>query len=156
MTTTTDRDHFTSMPTRLTRARAFGVAGAALAALAVWTVAVPLLGVDLLVRPGGGSAQTVGVGTVVTASLVASLLGWALLALLERRVTRARTVWTGVAAVVLLLSLAGPLTGGTTSSAAAALTLMHVAVAAVLIPTLRHSPPPPDSRHAVPKERRTP
>ncbi len=141
MTTTTDRDQVTSLHTRRRRARAIGVASAAIAALAVWAVTVPLLGVDLLVRPGGGTPQTVGPGTVAAASLIASLLGWALLTLLERRTDRARAVWTGLAVVVLLLSLGGPLTGGTTVSATAALTLMHLAVAAVLIPTLRRSSP---------------
>ena len=112
-----------------------------LAALAIWVVADQLLGANLLVRSGGGSPQSVGAGTVVAASLLAALLGWVLLAVLERRTSRARAVWTGVALVVLLLSLSGPLTGGTTPSTTATLVLMHLTVAAVLIPTLRRSSP---------------
>jgi len=119
------------------RIRVMGVAGAVLAALAVWAIAVPLLGTDLLIRFGSGAAQGVGLGYVVGASLVASLAGWGLLALMERRTARALTIWTGVAVVVLVVSLTLPLTAGTTTSARAALALMHVAVAAVLIPTLR-------------------
>jgi len=142
MTTTSNRERVTSLPARQRiRARALGVAGAVLAALAVWTAAVPLLGVDLLVRPGGGRTQTVGPGSVVIASLIASLLGWALLALLEHRTGRARTIWTAVALVVVLLSLGAPLTGGITTTAAVTLTLMHLAVAAVLITVLPLSSP---------------
>ncbi|HZJ05567.1 MAG TPA: DUF6069 family protein [Nocardioidaceae bacterium] len=106
--TTITRDHVRSSSTRRVRTRAFSVASAALASLAVWTIAVPLLGIDLFVRPGGGSPQTVGAGTVVAVSLIASLLGWALLALLERRTSRARAIWTGAAVAALLLSLGGP------------------------------------------------
>lgn len=142
MTTTSNRERVTSLPARRRiRARALGVAGAVLAALAVWTAAVPLLGVDLLVRPGGGRPQTVGPDSVVMASLIASLLGWALLALLEHRTARARTIWTAVALVVVLLSLGAPLTGGVTTAAAVTLTLMHLAVAAVLITVLPLSSP---------------
>lgn len=95
MTTTTSQVQATSLSTRRAQVRAFGSAGAVLAALAVWILTVPLLDVDLLVGPAGGSPQTVGAGTVVAASLIASLLGWALLALLERRTARATAVWTG-------------------------------------------------------------
>ncbi|MGW1616697.1 DUF6069 family protein [Streptomyces sp. NPDC002285] len=123
------------------RVRTLGVGAAVLAALAVWAAAVPLLGVDLLVRPGGGTAQTVGASAVVTAILVASGLGWALLALLEHYTRRARAIWTGVALVAMLLSLLGPLTGGVTTAATTALMLMHLAVGAILIPVLRHSSP---------------
>lgn len=139
--TTTRTAQSTSPSTRPTRARALGVLGAVLAALAIWVVADQLLGANLLVRSGGGSPQSVGAGTVVAASLLAALLGWVLLAVLERRTSRARAVWTGVALVVLLLSLSGPLTGGTTPSTTATLVLMHLTVAAVLIPTLRRSSP---------------
>ncbi len=121
------------------RARALAVAAASLAALVVWVVAVPIGGVDLLVRPSGGAATAVGAGAVVSVSLLAGLLGWALLAMLERRIARARTIWTGSALVVLLLSLAGPLTAGTTPLVKAVLALMHLTIAAVLIPALRRT-----------------
>jgi len=48
---------------------------------------------------------------VLAISLTASLLGWALLALLERvRAPDARRMWTFTAVVVFVLSLFGPLT----------------------------------------------
>ena len=119
-----------------------GVAGAVLAAVAVWAIAVPLSGTHLLIRFGSGAAQSIGIDYVIGASLAASLAGWGLLALLERRTARARRIWTGIAFVVVVLSLRLPLTAGTTMSSKVALALMHVAVAAVLIPAMRRSPAP--------------
>jgi hypothetical protein len=100
---------------------------------------VPLLGTQLLIRFGIGPAQGVGIESVVGASLAASLLGWGLLTLLERRTRRARTIWSRIAIVVLLVSLSLPLSAGATISSTAALALMHLAVAAVLITGLRRN-----------------
>lgn len=122
------------------RARALGVAGAAVAAMTVWAIAVPGLGISLLIRFGSGAAQTVQPGLVAGAALAASLCGWGLLAALERRTPRARAIWTILAVAVTIASLSLPAVAGTTASAAAALALMHLAVAAVLIPALRRSP----------------
>ena len=127
--------------TRPARQRALVVAAASGAAVVGWTLAVPLLGVDLQVRSGTGGDQSVGLTAVVAASLTAGALGWALLALLERRTARARTVWTTAAAAVLLLSLLGPLTGARTASAAVTLLALHCVVAAVLIVGLRRTRP---------------
>ena len=77
-------------PARLGMHRALGVAAATAAALAVWAVAVPLLGLHLLVRFGNGAPQSVGVDYVLGASLVASLFGWGLLVILERRAAHYR------------------------------------------------------------------
>jgi predicted permease len=137
MATSTARDYSTSTGTSRTWNRAFGVGAAVLASAAVWVIAVPLLGVHLLIRFGSGAPQTVGAGYVVGATLIASLAGWGLLALLERRTARARSIWTVAAVVVLLVSLALPLAAGTTTASKSVLALMHIAVAAVLIPVLR-------------------
>jgi Family of unknown function (DUF6069) len=81
---------------------------------------------------------------VAGGSLVAALAGWALLALLERFTARARTIWTAIALLVALLSLAGPLSIlATTEANVLALALMHVVVAAVLIPILAGTSPAP-------------
>jgi hypothetical protein len=125
--------------TGVVRLRALGVVAATLAAVAVWTLASPVLGAQLIVRFGTGTPQTIGVGLVAGASLIASLLAWSLLVMLERRTSRARTIWTGVAITVLLVSFSLPASAGTTLSTKAALAAMHIAVAAVLIPTLRRS-----------------
>lgn len=117
------------------RVRAIGVAGGTLAALAVWTLAAPVLGVDLQVTPGTEQPQPVGVGPVALASLLAGLVGWGSLALLERLTRRARPVWVGLAVTVLVLSLA-PTQAGVTLATTVALAAMHLAVAAVVIPVL--------------------
>jgi hypothetical protein len=132
----------TASPRQLGR-RAVAVTAAALAALVVWSVAVPLLGVHLTVQTTpGSSTQTIGAGLVVAVSLLVSLLGWGLLAALERRTQRAGTLWTATAGVVLLLSLTGPLTAAVTTAGKVSLVVLHLTVAAVLIPLLRRTTPP--------------
>ena len=118
--------------------RALGVVGAAIAATAVWAIAVPLLGVQLQVR-FGGALQGVGIEAVLISSLLGSLVGWGVLALLEQRTARARAIWTGLAAAGLLASLSMPLIAGATISTKATLALMHLAVGAVLIPAMRRT-----------------
>lgn len=118
------------------RSRALGVVGAALAALVVWLVAVPLLGVELRVAAPTGT-QAVGAVAVVTFALGAALLGWALLVVLERFTHRAVTIWTTVALVLLLASLVPPFFSATTTAGGVVLALMHLAVAAVLVPAVR-------------------
>ena len=133
--------------TRPRRARAFAVIAAALAALAVWLVTDPLLGIDLVgtTRPGSKELMSITPALVAGTSLVVALAGWGLLALLERFTARARTIWTAIALLVALLSLAGPLSALASTSAAnaVALALMHLAVAAVLIPGLAGTSPSP-------------
>ena len=121
------------------RARALCAAGGALAAALAWIAEVPLLGIHLNVRFGTGHIQTIAVGQVIGVTIAASLLGWLLLALLERRTPHARLIWTAIALAALAGSLALPLAAATTTSAAAGLIVMHMTVAAVLIPALRRS-----------------
>ena len=121
---------------RRSRARALCAAGGAAAAAIAWAVEVPLLGIRLTVRFGAMAPQTVVAGQVVGAALVAGLLGWLLLAGLDRRAARARTAWTAVALLVLAVSLALPLAAATTTSAAVGLVVLHLVVGAVVIPGL--------------------
>ncbi|MGA8427765.1 MAG: DUF6069 family protein [Candidatus Dormiibacterota bacterium] len=137
--TTTSASYTAQATARPTWLRAISVVGASLAAVAVWAIAVPLLGTHLLVRFGSGSALGIGIESVVGASLTASLLGWGFLSFLERRTPRAWTIWSRVAVVVLLVSLTLPLSAGANISTKAALALMHLAVAAVLILGLRRN-----------------
>ena len=133
---TTSPTTTSSSPRFRTRSRALAVLGAVVAALTVWTVAGPVLGIDLQVQRRPGQLEAVNVGAVLGSSLVASLAGWATLAVLERLTRRTRTVWTILALAVLALSMVGPLAGGVTAGAKAALALMHLVVAAVLVPVL--------------------
>jgi len=121
---------------RQRRARALGAVAGVLAAVLAWIVEVPLLGIRLDVRFGGGHPQTIAIGEVIGVSVVASALGWLLLTLIERRTARARVLWTAIALAALAASLALPLAVATTSSAVAGLIVLHLIVGAVVIPGL--------------------
>src|SRR5580698_4217563 len=97
------------------RARALSAVGGALAAALAWAVEVPLLGIHLNFRFGVGHIQTIAVGQVIGVTVAASLLGWLLLALLERRAPHARLIWTIIALAVLAASLTLPLAVATTT-----------------------------------------
>lgn len=114
--------------------RAVTVLAGVASTLAVWAVAALLLGIDLTVKMGHGQPPIViGFGAVAATSLAASLAGWASLAALERFTSKARTIWTTVAIVVLLVSFV-PL-AAVDASAAAKVTLasLHLVVATVLV-----------------------
>jgi hypothetical protein len=121
------------------RVRALCVAGGALAAALAWIVEVPLLGIHLNVRLGAGHPQTIAIGQVIGIAVAASLLGWLLLTVLERRTPRARPLWTTITLAALAASLALPLAAATTASAVAGLIVMHVIVGAVVIPAMAHT-----------------
>jgi Family of unknown function (DUF6069) len=118
------------------RARPLSVAGGALAGAIAWLIEVPLLGVDLTIRFGSARPQTIGIGEVIGVSLVFSLLGWLLLAVLDKRTPRARALWVSAALAALVASLALPLVAATTTAASVGLIVMHLAVAAVVIPAM--------------------
>jgi hypothetical protein len=115
------------------------VLGATAAAVAIWLVAIAA-GADLTVSFGPGQPiQKVTVVNVVVAALVGSLAGWGLLALLRRFTTKARAIWTVIAIIAGLLSLAGPLSTISTAGTKAALIAMHLVVATVTIVVLRQT-----------------
>lgn len=120
------------------RRRITAVLAAVLGAVVMWALARYAFGVDLRSPAMGSQASyQINVGIVIALSAVASLAGWALLAVLERVTSRPRTIWTVVAVVVFLISLGGPQSGtGISTENRLMLTLIHLVVAAVLIPTL--------------------
>lgn len=121
------------------RARALAVAGAVLAALAIWVVGEPLLGHDLVVRQEGQQPRDLGAAAIGVFALAPSLLGWALLAALERVTPLAARIWTAAALAVLAVSFL-PLVGVQASGGSkAVLALTHVAVGAVLIPVFHRT-----------------
>ncbi|MCZ7475615.1 DUF6069 family protein [Micromonospora sp. WMMC273] len=120
------------------RDRLLAVFAATVAALLGWVVAVPVAGVELITRSGSADQRVTPVAVVVS-TLLAGLAGWALLALLERLTARARTAWTVVAGLVLLVSLLGPLGGGVGGAATLTLVALHLVAAAVLITGLRRT-----------------
>jgi hypothetical protein len=132
--------HTGTRPGHIRARRLTAVIAAAAAAAGVWTVAGPLAGVQLMARVSAhGPAQQIGPASVVIMSLLAGLAAWALLALLERHASHPRRAWTAVAATVLAISLAGPLTAGRGIATVAALCGMHLAVGAVLILAMRRT-----------------
>ena len=110
------------------------LAGAALA-MAVWAIAAPILGIDL-VAGSGAAAQPV---SVAASSLLLGGAAWALLALLERMGERGVRIWQVTGWLVLALSLAGPLLMGGAWPVLATLLLMHVVVGVTLMLGLAHS-----------------
>jgi hypothetical protein len=123
--------------------RGLAVLVAVVATLVVWVVEVPLLGFDLRARPVPGVAPVVvAPAAVAFVTLLAGLVAWGLLAMLERVTPLARRIWTIVAVVVFLISLIGPLGGGVTVTAAVGLACMHLVAAVVLIPLLARSATP--------------
>lgn len=126
------------------RRRLLAVVGGALAAEAVWLMAELFFGVRLQAPAGNGYPQPmdIGPGTVAAASAILSLLGWGVLALLERFTSRARSIWLTLSLLALVASLGMPLSGtGVSAATRTGLLLMHLAVAAIVVPALYRTSP---------------
>ncbi|MFI8462000.1 DUF6069 family protein [Kitasatospora sp. NPDC085464] len=124
----------TSVPDRLARATA--VAVGLLANLLYMLVLTSAFGYHLKTPAVFGlPAQSVLVSLVSASSVVPTLLGWALLELLERFAPhRATVIWTVLAVLTLTASL--PYNGAGISMADQfLLALMHLIVGVVVIPT---------------------
>lgn len=87
----------------------------------------------MVVTQAGQAPRDLGVSAIVFFALAASLLGWALLAGLERLTAHAGRIWTAIALIVLAVSFL-PLIGVEASSGTKAVALSHLAVGAILIP----------------------
>ncbi|WP_406861082.1 DUF6069 family protein [Streptomyces sp. HUAS MG47] len=127
-----------------TRTRALAVVAAVVIDGLIWLLATTVLDIDLRIPDGPGSTTTseLYLPAVLIGSAVIALLGWALLALLEKfAASRAKTIWTITAAAILVLSLFAPLFGaGLTAGNRATLVLLHLTVGAVLLPAFRKTP----------------
>ena len=133
MPTTTDRK--TRVRRRLTTVIT-AVAGAGV----VWTVGTALLSHDLVVPlTGGREPLTVTLPMVLFVSALAALLGWGTLAVLERTTRRGTQIWVGLAAAVLLVSLAPLAAPDLAPGTRVVLGLLHLAVGVILIPGLQHT-----------------
>lgn len=119
-----------------TRRRALAVVAAVASCALIWLVG-RLSGVDFTVKNPGQPEMVLGLAPVVFVAFLASLLGWGVLALLERLTRRrAAVVWTVLAVVVALVSLAPVAATDATAGAKVALGAMHLAVAAALVALL--------------------
>ncbi|HUZ77844.1 MAG TPA: DUF6069 family protein [Chloroflexota bacterium] len=124
--------------------RALAVMAGVLAAETVWLVSELAFGVHPRMPAGNGHALAeIGPVTVAVASAVLSLLGWGVLALLERVTSHARGIWRVMAPLALIASLGMPLSGtGVTAANRVVLVLMHLVVAAIVVPLLYRTSPP--------------
>ncbi|MCF2435715.1 DUF6069 family protein [Streptomyces thinghirensis] len=122
------------------KSRATAVAAATVAAALVWALG-KAFGAEYEVAQGDGKdPMDVNVGLVIVFALISSLLGWALLAVLEKFARpKAATIWVVVATVVLVASYGMVFSADTTGGTKTALALVHTAVGAVLIPMLWRS-----------------
>lgn len=105
-------------------------ATAALVAGLGWAAA-RLCGVDLAVRAGTGT-QHVNMVSVAVTAVVVTMVGGGLLRVLERRTPAALRLWSMIAAVVLLVSMVGPL-GARTAPAGLVLAGLHLLVGGVVL-----------------------
>jgi hypothetical protein len=119
------------------RRRALGIVAALVAALAVWLLG-HLAGADYWITDSQG---TVRIDALVTAqvTVVLGLVGWGVLALLERLTRHGTTAWTVLAALVVLASLVPVLLVEATTPTRVALAAVHLAVGAVLVPAFRRA-----------------
>lgn len=88
-------------------------------------------------RLGSGSVSHVGAASVLLVSVLGALAAIATRQVAERTLARPGRAWTRAAVIVLVVSLAGPLSAGTTVASKLSLAAMHLAAATVLIATLR-------------------
>jgi len=116
------------------RPRVLAILAAVVGTVVVWLSAQQAIDGNVLTKNGSGSPQAVSVVVVIIATVLAGLAGWGLLALLERNTSKARTIWAATAVVLLVVSLAAPLTSGDGGGSKLALTLMHLVAAAAIIP----------------------
>ena len=98
-----------------------------------------LAGVALKVR-SSSSARSVGAAEVAFVAVLVGLAAWGLLRLLEPRVANPKRTWTGIATVVLAVSLIGPVVDGVGTAATIVLLALHLGVGCVLIAPLPARP----------------
>lgn len=111
--------------------RALGIVVTLLVTLAVWAVG-HLAGADYVITDPTGSAR---IDLVVTAgfTLVVALVGWAVLALLERLTHRGTAIWTVLAVVVLVASYVPVFLVEATTATRIALVAVHTAVGVLVV-----------------------
>ncbi|MGQ4732781.1 MULTISPECIES: DUF6069 family protein [Streptomyces] len=127
----------TTSPVRL---RAIAVVGGTVAALVVWGIG-KASGAELeVIQTKGDPAMEVGFAAVTAAALFTSLIGWGVLALLEKFApAKSVLIWTVLASAVAVLSIFPVLSAEASDGTKAVLPLVHLAVAAVVIPLMRRS-----------------
>lgn len=137
------------------RIRHATVAASAVSSAACWAVVAHVAGVHLSIQFPHSAISTVGVGTIVAAASVATLLGWGLLTALERRARNPRKTWITVAVVAFFASLGLPIAFATTTSAMIGLIAIHLTVVVVAATGLVWAAPRVGVASAAPRARLT-
>lgn len=122
------------------RPRLLAVVGAVAGAAAVFLIG-KAGGAALAVDQNDGKGLVdITIGNVIGFAAGAALLGWALLAVLEKVApAKSKKIWTIVATVVLVISLGLPFGVETTSGTKITLALTHLTVGLVVILGLRRN-----------------
>jgi high-affinity Fe2+/Pb2+ permease len=107
--------------------RAATILGAIVATFMIYLVSTFAGRVDL-----AANGQDIGPLHVIGMTLIAGLIAWGLLAFLERRTSRAWTMWRNIALVALVISMLGPL-GADDPTARIVLSVMHAVAGAIII-----------------------
>ncbi len=130
--------------------RLLAILGGVAIAEILWIVANLVLGIRLQAPANDGSpAMDLGPVFVGLTAALLSLIAWGLIALLERLTARAARLWLALAPLLLLVSLAMPLSGSGVSTAnRAILVLMHLGVGGLLIPAFYRTSPRRESRQS--------
>jgi hypothetical protein len=125
-------------PPSVTVHRLLCVGAAAMAGFVGW-IGIHVVGdIDLTVG-SGRHAHTIGAGHITASAVAAALVGWAVLAVIERRIgpgRRALQLWTRLSLGLTAASLLGPLTADASTSTRCWLIALHVSVAAAFIPQM--------------------
>jgi Family of unknown function (DUF6069) len=118
--------------------RAAAVCGAALTTTAIFLIG-RAAGADFTITdPGQGKIPHTFVAVeIATVTAVIGLLGWVVLAALERWTQRPRKIWSVLALVVVALSLVPIWIERADTDTRIGLAVIHIAVAVALLPLLR-------------------
>jgi hypothetical protein len=119
------------MFTRRRIIRLLTIPAAAVAALIVWLIEVPVLGIELEAMTGAGSPMTVGAVVAAGVAGFAAVPAWLVLAAFEKWTRHPGRWFVITAAAFLVVSLAGPL-GGTSPAAVAGLAALHIVTAVTI------------------------
>lgn len=120
-------------------AKRFGaVAIAVVAAIVSWLLMESLFDVEMMTPSiQGRPNMDISPVPIAISVIVATLIGWGVMALMERRSQNPRRTWSIFAVVGTLLSLGAPFSGGgLDTTQRTMLAALHVVVAAVFIPLL--------------------
>jgi Family of unknown function (DUF6069) len=119
--------------------RASGVVGA-LTAASVWWLVAQALNIPLTVNlHNGRPPQQFGLLFLLGFALGFSVLGWLVLAVLDRHTRRSVAIWTTMGIGLLVVSFVPIATAGASPGTKVILSCIHLSVAAALLTSMRRS-----------------